>query len=68
MPVKDKNNIGFVQCINCRKADLMQWFNNPVVAHCNETDERQVAEANRICKEYQQSLEKKEIRHFNSYD
>ena len=61
----------YVQCIHCKKATaLMQWFKNPIIAVCGETDERQVAETNRLCKLYVRANEDEmpTLQHFDSYD
>lgn len=56
------------RCINCIYATCMQWMQNPVIAHCRLTDERQVAEAKRSCKEFRQRESPAPIQHFASYD
>lgn len=58
----------FTRCINCAYATYMQWMNNPVIAHCRITDERQVAEAKRICKEFVKRDKEAKITHYDSYD
>ncbi len=61
----------YVQCIHCKKATaLMQWFKNPIIAVCGETNERQVAETNRLCKLYVRANEDEmpTLQHFDSYD
>lgn len=57
----------FVQCISCKHATFMQWWNNPVIAKCQLLHERQVAEAKRICRQYTPTSATPEIEHFESY-
>lgn len=61
-------NITMSQCKNCKHAKLMQWFKNPIIAECTLFNERQVAEANRICKDFSQRHDTPEIKHFDSYE
>ena len=72
MANSNKENVReYVQCIHCKKAKaLMQWFNNPIIAVCSETEERQVAETNRLCKLYVRAREEEQpaLQHFDSYD
>ncbi|MBP3830156.1 MAG: hypothetical protein IJK15_06055 [Bacteroidaceae bacterium] len=47
----------------------MQWFENPVIAYCSQTDQRQVAASRRICKMFAESgIENPEIKHFDHYE
>ena len=72
MAISNKENVReYVQCIHCKKAKaLMQWFKNPIIAVCSETEERQVAETNRLCKLYVRAREEEQpaLQHFDSYD
>ena len=70
LPMNDKNKEqGFVQCIRCQHATFMQWFENPVIAYCSQTDQRQVAASRRICKMFAESgIENPEIKHFDHYE
>lgn len=61
---KDKD---FTRCINCANATFMQWMKNPVIAYCRITDERQVAEAKRLCKEFKLSNKEPQVTHYKSY-
>ena len=58
----------FVQCLNCKWAELMQWFENPVVAHCYKIKDRQVAATRRLCKEYTERGTEPVITHYDSYE
>jgi len=48
----------------------MQWFENPIIAVCGETRERQVAQTNRLCKSFVRASddEMPALQHFDSYD
>lgn len=67
-----KTNASFVQCIHCKKvAALMQWYENPLIAVCKDTHERQVAETNRDCKLFVPNSGKDDlppVQHFDNYD
>jgi hypothetical protein len=57
-----------VHCLECAHGVFMQWFDNPVVAYCRETEERQVAMSPRLCPNYRRSLAAEpEIHHFDCY-
>lgn len=59
----------FVQCLTCKNATAYyQWFENPVIAQCGATDERQVAQTKRICKSYIERFGEPEIQHFDHYE
>ncbi len=58
----------FVTCMQCQHATLMQWFENPIVAQCAKKGDRQVAQSNRICKEFRQSTAEANIQHFDHYE
>ncbi len=58
----------FVKCMDCKWADLMQWFENPIVAQCNKRNERQVAATRRICKEYAERTTEATITHYDHYE
>lgn len=58
----------FVKCINCKWADLMQWFENPIVAQCNKHDEREVAATKRVCNEYAERTTEAPVTHYDSYE
>ena len=67
---KRGGNDPFVKCMFCKNAGAYyQWQQNPVIAQCKITKERQVALTKRICKFYAPSeSENPEIKHFESYD
>ena len=46
----------------------MQWFENPVIAICDVTKQRQVAQAKRLCQSYAESGVEPDIQHFDSYN
>jgi hypothetical protein len=54
--------------MNCKWAELMQWFENPVVAHCFKRKDRQVAATRRLCKEYTERGTEPVITHYDSYE
>ncbi len=58
----------FVQCLQCKRATYQQWYDNPVIAFCNVTNEKQVAATRRICKDFRPRLGEPEITHHDSYD
>ena len=71
MASSKENQRHYVQCIHCKKtASLMQWFENPIIAVCGETRERQVAQTNRLCKSFVRASddEMPALQHFDSYD
>jgi hypothetical protein len=61
-------NTTMVQCRKCKHATLMQWFKNPIIAQCAIHGDRQVAESNRICKEFVESFNEAPITHYDSYE
>lgn len=50
-----------VKCFDCYHAVLQQWDNNPVVAYCNKTRMREVANTIRTCDRYKNNPEKPEV-------
>lgn len=62
---KDK----MVRCLDCKHGKFMQWMKNPIICECKMTNERQVAEAYKLCNIYEENYTKKapEITHFDSY-
>lgn len=62
---KDK----MVKCINCKHGKYMQWMKNPIICECNWNGERFVAEAKRLCAQYEDNISKKgpEITHYDHY-
>ncbi|MBQ6434268.1 MAG: hypothetical protein IJJ94_10060 [Bacteroidaceae bacterium] len=67
MAIKNSDN-AFVKCIECKHATFMQWFENPVIAICDVTKQRQVAQAKRLCQSYAESGVEPDIQHFDSYN
>ncbi|MCF0195867.1 MAG: hypothetical protein HUK03_01235 [Bacteroidaceae bacterium] len=64
-----KKNRETISCITCIHASLMQWMQNPIIAHCQVRDQREVAEVKRSCKEYKENSEKNPaIQHFSKYE
>jgi hypothetical protein len=59
---KKKESQENVRCINCEKAALLQWDNNPVVAHCRHCSYPNVANTPRICPEFKKNPKTPEIR------
>ena len=62
------NERNFVQCIRCKHGKFMQWLENPLIALCEVTKERQVAEAKRQCRLFVETTDEPIIQHFDSYD
>lgn len=56
-----------VTCSDCAHSTLMQWFSNPVIAYCNTRNEKEVAQARRLCQSYEQTKRPKTIKHYDSY-
>ena len=56
-----------VKCINCKHATYKQWFQNPIIAMCMLKMSKEVAESNRICKEYAERRGQAEVEHLDSY-
>ena len=60
--------IKMVKCLNCKHATYKQWFQNPIIALCELKRSREVAEANRICKEFVERYNKPTIEHYDEYE
>ena len=56
-----------VKCINCKHATYKQWFQNPIIAMCLVKMSKEVAESNRICKDYAERIGPPEVEHLDSY-
>ena len=56
------------KCYDCKYAELMQWFNNPVIAQCMVLGRREVAQAKRRCEKFEQNNGTREIAHFSRYE
>lgn len=56
-----------VRCIECSKAALLQWDNNPVVAHCIHGTYPKVANTLRTCCEFRRNLKTPDIRKLTHY-
>ena len=50
-----------VKCVNCQHAVLMRWGNNPIIAQCAYTQDRDVANRKRICARYEEATSQKSI-------
>lgn len=69
MPKPNTQEKGYVTCIQCSNARFMRWFENPVIAYCNEEHERMVAESQRICPLFKPSGNPNpDIIHFDHYE
>lgn len=55
------------RCIDCKHSDLMQWFNNPVIAFCRVRKERLVARALIVCRAYVKDKQIKKIKQYDKY-
>lgn len=67
MALKQNDNT-FVHCMDCKWAELMQWYDNPIIAECHRRNDRQVAATKRICKEFAERTTEAKITHYDSYD
>ena len=56
---KSKEDKEKVRCIDCEKAALIQWDNNPVISHCQVTSFPNVANTPRLCNEFKKRISKK---------
>ena len=63
-----KKERDLVCCLDCANATFMQWMQNPIVAHCTSSDERQVAESRRLCKNFKARNTEPQITHYDHYD
>ena len=63
-----KKSTTLIRCIDCKNADFMQWFDNPIIAHCHEYEERMVAESKHLCADFIPSgVKSPVIQHFDHY-
>lgn len=59
---------GMVRCIECRHGNYMQWYHNPIICKCAIFDEKFVAEARRLCDDYEERTNAEpEITHYDHY-
>lgn len=59
-----KKEVEKVKCLDCKRSELMQWDNNPIIAKCPHRLYRQVANSLRECGLYSKSYTKKDIKMF----
>lgn len=52
---KKKEQEEMVRCMTCEKAALVQWDNNPVIAHCHKSSYPNVANTPRFCLYYKKN-------------
>lgn len=62
---KSANRI--VTCYECKFADLMQWWDNPIIANCAKKEEREVAMSKRKCDMWEKDDKPKAISHYDKY-
>lgn len=55
-----------IRCIDCKKAFLMQWDKNPIIAQCR-TEGRQVANAVHSCKHFVKADSQGKITHYTRF-
>ncbi len=62
-------NSFMVSCIHCKHGTFKQWFHNPIICQCNVFNEKFVAEARRICNDFEARSEGKpiEVAHLDHY-
>lgn len=66
---KSKDTKKLARCYDCQYATLMQWVENPVIAHCKILHERFVAECDRQCRSFKPSeIPNPEITHYDFYE
>lgn len=56
-----------VRCMECAKAALLQWDNNPVIAHCDLSSYGNVANSLRTCAGFKPSSKAPVIRKLTHY-
>ncbi len=56
---KKKENKELVRCMDCERAALLQWDNNPVISHCRVSSYPNVANTPRFCNDFKQRISKK---------
>lgn len=61
MAKKKSETIDNIRCFDCKKAVLLQWDNNPIIAVCNKLKTREVAMTIRSCPHYAKNPAKPEI-------
>lgn len=64
---KKKEEKEKVCCMTCEKAALLQWDNNPVIAHCRKSAYPNVANTPRFCSYYKKSLKTPKINKMTHY-
>ena len=52
------------KCYDCLKAKLMQWADDPIIAECSQTGEREVANYPNGCTLFKQNTKEPEIEHY----
>lgn len=58
-----------VKCLECRHGKYMQWMKNPIICECSWTQERYVAEARRLCPNFEERTgpDPPSITHYDHY-
>jgi hypothetical protein len=56
-----------VKCFDCKKPELFQWDNNPIIAKCPHLLYRQVANALRTCNLFEKRIKEPIIKHFTHH-
>lgn len=51
------------RCYDCLKAHLIQWADDPIIAECSLTGERDVANSLNSCTSFKQGPKDQEIEH-----
>ena len=64
---KKKEEKGKVRCMDCIRAALLQWDNNPVIAHCCECSFPNVANTPRFCNSFKQNPKEPKITKLTHY-
>lgn len=62
-----KQTIKTIKCMDCINAALLQWDNNPVIAHCRYSEYHNVANTLHPCIHFKQRLGNPEIRKLTHY-
>lgn len=56
-----KNEQEKIRCMECERAALVQWDNNPVIAHCRNYSYGNVANTLRHCHDFKPSTKRPKI-------
>lgn len=66
--MKKKKSNEPVCCYDCKHAELMQWFRNPIIAGCKVRGEREVAQTKRKCERFEPNNGWRKVKHYDKYE